>query len=61
MALETLSTLTNIGVECDTGLLCSTTASTCTVEFFTELGDVPLMSASTSNIDSLDVTELQVG
>lgn len=59
-ALEALSTLIDVSVSCDTGLLCSgATASICSVEFLTELGDVPLVSVSASNIDSIDVTEYQ--
>lgn len=59
--MEALSTLTDVGVTCDTGMLCNGTAvSTCYVEFLTELADVPLISSSVSNIDSLTVTEYQV-
>lgn len=59
-ALEALSTLINVAVKCDTGVLCNTTQpSLCTVEFLTELGDVPLISASTSNIDQLNIAEYQ--
>lgn len=60
-ALEALSTLTDVTVTCDYGVLCNATAaSTCSVEFLTELGDVPLVSASVSNVDSLSITEYQV-
>lgn len=56
-----MSTLTDVGVTCDYGILCNaTTASACTVEFFTELGDVPLISASTSSVDSIEISEYQV-
>lgn len=59
--MEALSTLIDVSVSCDTGLMCNGTAtSTCSVEFLTELGDVPLISSSTSNIDSLSITEYQV-
>ncbi|CAM9365235.1 unnamed protein product, partial [Hapterophycus canaliculatus] len=57
-ALEALSTLTDVAVSCDHGMLCNNTvASTCSVEFLTELGDVPLVSASFSNVDSVTVSE----
>lgn len=60
-ALEALSTLIDVSVGCDTGLLCNDTRpSTCTVEFLTELGDVPLISASVTSIDSLAISEYQV-
>lgn len=56
-----MSTLTDVAVSCENGALCnSTVASTCTIEFLTELGDVPLVSASVSNIDSIAVSEFQV-
>ncbi|CAM9423706.1 unnamed protein product [Ectocarpus sp. 12 AP-2014] len=61
-AFEALSTLTDVAVSCGNGALCnSTVASTCTIEFLTELGDVPLVSASVSNIDSIAVSEFQTG
>lgn len=61
-ALEALSTLTDVAVSCDTGFLCADgTASTCTVEFLTELGDVPMISHSVSNVDSVTIVEFQVG
>lgn len=60
-ALEALSTLTDVSVACDYGVLCnSTVASTCSVEFLTELGDVPLISATKTNVNSVSVTEYQV-
>ena len=60
-ALEALSTLTDVTVSCDTGLLCDTAAaSLCTVEFLTELGDVPMISRSVSNVDSVTIAEFQV-
>lgn len=60
-ALETLPTLTDVTVSCDTGFLCDTAASSlCTVEFLTELGDVPMISYSVSNVDSVTITESQV-
>lgn len=60
-ALEALSTLTEISVACDYGVLCnSTVASTCSVEFLTELGDVPLISVTKTNVNSVIVTEYQV-
>lgn len=59
-ALEALSTVIDVTVGCNNGQLCNTTeTSTCTVEFLTELGDVPLISASVSNMDSLVITEYQ--
>lgn len=60
-ALEALSTVIDVSVSCDTGLLCNgTVTSTCALEFLTEMGDVPLVSATASNIDSLAITEYQV-
>ncbi|CAM9140099.1 unnamed protein product, partial [Discosporangium mesarthrocarpum] len=60
-ALEKLSTLIDVSVSCDTGSLCSNNTSTCTIEFLTELGDVPLISATTSDVDSVSISEFQKG
>ena len=61
-AFEALTTLRDVSVACDNGVLCSSTvASTCSVEFLTELADVPLVSVSIRNVDSISVTENQVG
>lgn len=60
-AFEALSTITDVTVSCDGAALCGLqTASTCTVEFLTELGDVPIISHSVSNVDSVTITEFQV-
>eukprot|EP00752_Nemacystus_decipiens_P007656 g6844.t1 len=62
-AFEALSTLTDVTVSCDTGVLCGAAAASplCAVEFLTELGDVPMISHSVSNVDSVTITELQAG
>lgn len=59
-AFEALSTITDVTVSCDGAPLCGDPASTCTVEFLTELGDVPIISHSVSNVDSVTITEFQV-
>ncbi|CAM9423451.1 unnamed protein product, partial [Choristocarpus tenellus] len=60
-ALEDLSTLTDVSVSCDTGVFCSNTTSTCLVEFLTELGNVPLISVSVTDVDTVDIFEYQAG
>lgn len=54
----------DVTVSCgDTGLMCDNgddADHACTIEFLTELGDVPLISASTTNVDSVVITESQV-
>lgn len=60
-ALEALPTVTDVSVTCDFGVLCNTaSATTCAVEFLTELGDVPPISASVSNVDFVFISEYQV-